>query len=107
MGTKIHLPIPLYRGLHKLGSDISDARRRRRITMELLAERAGISRGTLIRIEHGDPGTSLGAYASVLYVLGFLDRLTDLADVRNDTVGLRLVDEELPKRVRLPSKSKK
>ena len=43
MKKRANLPIPALRALRKLGKDISDARRRRRITIELMAERAGLS----------------------------------------------------------------
>lgn len=56
----MHLPIPAKRALDKLGADIRDARRRRRIPTALMAERAGISRMTLNKIENGDPGVSMG-----------------------------------------------
>jgi hypothetical protein len=56
----------------------------------------------LTRIEKGDPGTSLGAYATVLFVLGMTDRLADVADPRHDSVGLALEEERLPARVRIP-----
>ena len=49
------LPIPVARALRKLGHDIKDARRRRRIPMEIAAQRASISKPTLIRVERGDP----------------------------------------------------
>lgn len=42
----------------------------------------------------------MGAYASLLFVLGMTDRLGDLADARFDRVGLTLEEERLPKRVR-------
>ena len=96
------LPIPVMGILKKLGHDISEARRRRRITIKLLAERARISRATVGKIEKGDPSTSLGAYAAVLFVLGMTERLGDLADPRHDLTGLQLATEQLPKRVRLP-----
>ena len=96
------LPIPVKRALHKLGNDVRDARRRRRIPTALLAERARLSRTTLTKVEKGDPGTSLGAYATVLFVLGMTDRLADLADARHDGVGLALEEERLPQRVRIP-----
>ena len=73
------LPIPVSRALRKLGHDIKDARRRRRITMAIAAERASISKPTFIRVERGDPSVSIGSYATVLYVLGMADRLGDLA----------------------------
>jgi transcriptional regulator with XRE-family HTH domain len=95
------VPIPVARALRKLGHDIRDTRRRRRIPVAILAERASISRMTLSRIEKGDPRTSLGAYATVLFALGMADRLADVADPRHDTVGLQLEEEHLPERIRL------
>ena len=64
------LPIPVRRALGKLGTDIRDARRRRRIPTAVMAERALISRMTLNKVEKGNPGVSLGIYATVLFVLG-------------------------------------
>ena len=95
-------PIPVRRTLRKLGQDIRDARLRRRIPTAIMAERASISRTTLNKVEKGDPGVSLGHYATVLFVLGMVERLGDLADVKTDTVGLELEDERLPKRIRRP-----
>lgn len=96
------LPIPVRRALRKLGADIRDARRRRRIPVAIMAERASISRMTLNKIEKGEPGVSMGAYATVLFALGLVDRLTDLADARTDAVGLELEEEHLPQRIRRP-----
>jgi hypothetical protein len=94
------LPIPVSRALRKLGHDMKDARRRRRIPMAIAAERASISKPTFIRVERGDPTVSVGSYATVLYVLGMGDRLGDLAAPKNDPVGLQLEEENLPKRIR-------
>src|SRR5437667_670717 len=102
-----NLPIPVKRALHKLGTDIRDARRRRRIPTALMAERASISRMTLNKVEKGDPGVSMGTYATVLFVLGMTARLDDLADPRHDSVGLSLEEEHLPKRIRLPGPKRK
>src|SRR5262245_11923207 len=96
------LPVPVSRALRKLGADLSAARRRRRLTMALVAERAFISRTTLARVERGDPGVSLGIYATVLFVLGLAERVGDLADPSGDSVARALEEEQLPKRVRLP-----
>jgi len=103
MRTTPSLPIPVRRALTKVGDDIRTARIRRRITTTIMAERAFIDRKTLRRVERGDPAVSLGIYAIVLFVLGLIDRLTELADVRQDEVGLQLQEEQLPKRVREPS----
>jgi hypothetical protein len=94
------LPIPVARALRKLGHDIKDARRRRRLPMAIVTQRASISEPTLIRIERGDPKVAMGSYATVLFVLGMADRLSDLVDPRNDPVGLQLEEENLPKRIR-------
>ena len=99
--SRAALPIPVRRALRKLGTDIRDARRRRRIPTAIMAERAFISRMTLNRVEKGDPGVSLGIYATVLFVLGMTDRLAELADPRHDAVGLSLEEERLPQRIRI------
>lgn len=100
MRTASPLPLPVKRALAKLGGDIRDARLRRRITATLMAERAFITRVTLAKVEKGDPGVSLGTYATVLFILGLVSRLEELVDVKNDALGLQLDDERLPKRVR-------
>ena len=102
MKKQINLPMPVMKALRKLGQDVSDARRRRRITIELMIERADISKNTLIRIEKGDPSVSMGRYASVLFVLGMTERLGDLVDSVHDLTGRQLEEENLPKRVHLP-----
>jgi transcriptional regulator with XRE-family HTH domain len=98
------LPSALTRALRKLGQDLSVARRRRRLTMAIVAERAMISRTTLARVERGDAGVSMGIYATVLFVLGLGERVGDLADAGADDVGRALAAEQLPQRVRLPHK---
>jgi transcriptional regulator with XRE-family HTH domain len=107
MKNRVHLPIPVMRALAKVGKDIRDARRRRRITTQLMAERAGVSRATLGKIEKGDATTSIGGYAAALFVLGMTDRLGDLVDATHDLTGRQLEEEKLPQRVRLPRKIKK
>jgi transcriptional regulator with XRE-family HTH domain len=106
MKTMVNLPIPVIRALRKVGQDINDARRRRRITIQLMAERANLSRATIGKIEKGDSTTSIGGYASVLFVLGMTDRLSDVVDSVHDLIGRRLEDEKLPQRVRMPHKKR-
>ena len=86
--------------MRKLGADIKDARRRRRIPTLIMAERAIISRMTLLKIEKGDPNVALGRYANVLFVLGMTERLAELVDPKYDGIGLSLEEEILPKRIR-------
>ena len=94
-----NLPIPVKGALRKLGSDIRDARLRRRIPSSVMAQRAFISRTTLVKVEKGDPGVGLGTYAAVLFALGMLDRLRELASAKTDEIGLALDEERLPKRI--------
>lgn len=95
------LPPKLRRNLGKFGSDIALARRKRKLTVNMMAERIGTSRATYLRAEKGDPTVSMGVYAMALFVLGFSEALAEIADVRKDDAGLLLDAERLPKRVRV------
>jgi transcriptional regulator with XRE-family HTH domain len=84
-----------------LGANISLARRRRHWRQEDLAIKAGISRVTLHKIEHGEISTGLGAYLAVLWALG-LDREIDrIATPEADREGATLEAARLGQRVRL------
>jgi DNA-binding XRE family transcriptional regulator len=74
------------------GENIRLARKRRHWTTQNLAERSGISRGTLVSIEKGSSRVSIGHYASVLFALGLAEDLTCLAG--DDPEGRRLQDIE-------------
>jgi transcriptional regulator with XRE-family HTH domain len=71
--------------------------------MQMVAERAGISRVTLSKIEHGDPSVTVGAYASVLFVLGLEQQLQGLA--ADDPLGRKLQDLSSGQRVRRSASS--
>jgi transcriptional regulator with XRE-family HTH domain len=88
------------RALRQLGEDMRNARRRRRIPTALMAERVGVSRDTLARAEKGEASVSVGVYASMMFVLGLLDRFAEVASVQHDQVGIALEEEQLPKRIR-------
>lgn len=94
------LPSKLRRGLKKFGQDIGIARRKRRLTVAMMAERIGVAQSTYLRAEKGDPKVSFGVYAMVLFVLGFGDAIAELIDARKDDQGLLLDVERIPKRVR-------
>ena len=101
MATPHHPSTAVRRSLRKLGGDIKDARRRRGLPTEVVAQRAFTSRSTLRRIEAGDNAVGIGIYAAVLQALGLLDRLGDLAAPGQDEVGLSMASETLPQRVRI------
>ena len=106
MPTAHNPPVAVRRALRKFGADIQDARKRRRLPMSVVAERAFTSRSTLQRIEAGDPGVGIGIYAAVLQSLGLLDELANAADLSRDSVGQALAAAALPKRVRQPRMAK-
>lgn len=101
MSTPHHPPAAVRRALRKLGLDIRDARRRRKLPMAVVAERAFTSRPTLQKVEAGDANVSIGIYASVLHALGLLDGVSEVADIGNDKVGQALATAALPKSVHL------
>src|SRR5665213_1469264 len=103
MDTKSQ-PIPVRRALRRLGSDIRAARLRRRIPMSIIAERASISRMTLDKIEKGDGGVAIGSYANVLFALGLIEGMGRIAALENDPLGMRLEEQALPRRIRMPGR---
>lgn len=98
------LPLPVSRAVTKLGEDINRARRRRRMTQQSLAERIGASLTTIKRMESGDPRIPLHFVARTLHVFGEIDRLRQLLDSAQDEIGLSLMDDQLPKRIRTSRK---
>jgi len=96
------LPRAARYALVKLGEDIAVARKKRRISTVSMSERAFISRGTLYKVEKGDPSVSMGIYATVLSLLGLADGLAKVADRRDDTLGLDLEEDRLPRKIVSP-----
>ena len=89
--------------LEQMGEQIKLARLRRRLSAELVAERAGISRATLWNVEKGSPSVAIGIYAAVLHALGNMDS-DFLLVAKDDELGRTLQDLELPVRRRAPKK---
>ena len=88
--------------MEALGERLRLGRLGRRLSAATLAARAGVTRSTLYRAEHGDPGVSFGTYASVLRVLGLHGDLDAVA--RDDVLGRKLQDLDLPVRRRAPKR---
>lgn len=99
-GAQVALPRPVERALRKLGQDISAARRMRRLSQGELAQRIGASLSTVRRMEDGNPGTALHTFLRTLQVLGRLEAMVNIMSLENDELGMDLVREQLPQRVR-------
>lgn len=85
--------------LQALGANIKMARIIRRISIEDFAGRIGVSKRTVMRLEKGDGGVSIGALAMACLVLGELDLISEFLDPSGDDTGLMLDRENLPKRI--------
>lgn len=92
----------LQRILIELGENIKLARLRRKLSSEQVAERAGIGRSTLVKMEQGHPGVSIGNYLNVLRVLGLEQDFLLLA--KDDELGRKLQDAQLITKERAPKK---
>lgn len=78
------------RQLTQLGERLRLARLRRKLSSTVVAQRAGISRTSVYKVESGDPGATLGTYLRVLAVLGLEGDINELA--ADDRVGRKLQD---------------
>src|SRR5258708_28442294 len=94
----------LARLLAGLGENIRKARLRRAYSSETVAQRAGITRKTLYRVERGDPAVALGIYARVLQALRLDNDLASIA--ADDVLGRKLQDVGLEPKRRAPKQSK-
>lgn len=91
--------------LETMGEQIKLARLRRQLSVELVAERAGISRATLWNVEKGSPSVAMGIYAAVLHALNNMDK--DLLLIaKDDEFGKKLQDMNMQVKKRAPKGDK-
>lgn len=89
--------------LEQMGEQIKLARLRRNLSVELVSERANISRATLWSIEKGSPSVAIGYYAAILHALNDMDK--DLLLVaKDDKLGRTIQDLNLTTRRRATKK---
>ena len=94
MKIKNQIIFPKYQKIFdQLGENIKLARKRRKLTIIQVSERAGIHRATLDKIDKGEASGSLGAYFNVLRVLGLQSDFLKLA--ADDEFGRKLQDLKL------------
>lgn len=85
-----------------LGDYVTTFRRLQGLTAEQVADRAGISRNTLRKLEHGEATVGLDVFLEVCRVLGALDFVIAGMNPYETALGQSLAEKnlELPKRVR-------
>jgi len=96
----IHMQSPaVLAATHRLGAHVQAMRKRQRLTQEQLAERAGVGRTTLHKLEAGHPGVAIASVLEVLQVLDpeMVDRILEVIDT--DPLGRALERRRLPQRV--------
>jgi len=94
MNSKKAILLPKYQKIFDgIGENIKLARKRRKLTAEQVAERAGIHRATLHRVEKGDPTVAIGIYFNVLKVLHLESDFSKIAE--DDEFGRKLQDLDL------------
>ena len=84
----LSLPPAILQALTALGENLAVGRIRRKEPQRTWAKRIGVSLPTLIRMERGDPGVSIGIYATALWVLGRVSALPDVAAPAQDRGAL-------------------
>jgi transcriptional regulator with XRE-family HTH domain len=97
MSTAIKIPRAARKELAIFGENIRVARLRRKLTAEIVAQRAGTTRQTLAKIESGDPAVKIGTYVAVLQALGLLSGWCGI----EDPIGEQMSIDDLPQRARL------
>lgn len=93
-------PLPVRRALRDFGSHVQVWRKLRGLTQAQLAERAGVTRRTVSRMERGDGEVRIEILLRIAHALGVLDRLPRALDPYKTAVGRLRADEQLPQRVR-------
>ena len=105
MANKTPILLPrIQKILSELGENIRLARLRRRLSSQQVADRAGMGRSTLVKIEQGYPGVGIGHYLNVLKVLGLEHDFLLLA--KDDVLGRKLQDAKLITKERAPKRKR-
>src|SRR5271169_5243972 len=99
--SKSGLPSEVATAVRELGQYLKTARKRRHETQAHFAKRLLVATSTLHRMEAGDPGISIGTWATALWALGMLPQFRRLAHPDDDTLGKALESRRLPKSVRV------
>lgn len=93
-------PLAVRRALRDIGAYVQTWRKLRGLTQNQLADRAGVDRKSLMRVEHSDGGVSFQVVLRILHALGAMDGVPTAIDPYASDVGRMRADDHLPQRVR-------
>ena len=93
-------PALVRRAASEIGEQLASWRKLQGLTAQQVAERSGITRQTLSRLERGEGTVRLDVFLGVANALGQLDQVVLSVDPYETAVGRARADEVLPKRVR-------
>jgi len=91
---------PVSDAFAEIGKNLKTWRKIYALKAAQVAQRAGISLGTLYKIEKGDPSVSVASFLEVARSLGLLDNIADCLDPLSSDLGRARVSESLPQRIR-------
>ena len=94
------LPAVVLRSAREIGLDFAGWRKILGLTAAQVADRADITRGTLRKLERGDPSVSFYVVLRVARALGVLDTLTEALDPLASDLGRARAGQLERKRVR-------
>jgi transcriptional regulator with XRE-family HTH domain len=93
-------PVRTERAAVEIGDQLRTWRKLQSLTAQQVAERAGVNRNTIGRLERGEISVGFDVFLNVVRALGPLDRLVTALDPYETALGRARADEALPKRVR-------
>lgn len=104
MGRKNYLqesiPYQVKDLIEELGRNLKTARLLRKLTLQEVADKIGVSRNLVAAAEKGSLSSSISLYISLLWVYDLQNSVSELATPLKDDVGLALNQLRLPKRSR-------
>ena len=99
---KRDIPVRTKLAAKSIGENLSTWRRLMGFTSAEVADRAGVSRDTISRLENGDPSVSFATFLNVLRAYDLVDAAVDATDPYLTDLGRARADQLIPQRVRSP-----
>jgi hypothetical protein len=99
-GCNANVPAAVEVALARLGADLATARKRRKQSLREWAARLQVSVPTLMRMERGDAGVSMGVWATATWLIQRHEALAAVADPKEDLAALETAVREAGQRHR-------